>query len=71
MKPLTEKQRKLYDFIKAYYDENRITPTYEEMAKAIGVKSVSSIHVHLKSMAMRGAVEWVAGSTRSIKLLLN
>ena len=51
---LTEKQLKLFKFIKNYITKNKISPSYEEMKVAIGVKSKSNIQRKVEQLEDRG-----------------
>ena len=51
---LTEKQLKLFKFIKNYITKNKISPSYEEMKVAIGLKSKCSIFRRIQQLKDRG-----------------
>ena len=54
MSNLTIKQRKAYNYIKAFYKENGYTPTTTELAKGLGLKSVSSAHRMYGELVSKG-----------------
>ncbi len=47
---LTKKQKRVLDFINKYYFENGISPTIEEIRKALKLKAISTIHQHIKTL---------------------
>lgn len=70
MKPLTEKQQQIYDFILRYTDEHGYSPSVRDIAAASGLKSTSTVHFHLKALEEAGYVAHSAGKTRSLIALL-
>ena len=47
---LTKKQKELLDYLKDYISHNQISPSFEEMKKAINLKSKSGIHRLISSL---------------------
>ena len=45
MKGLTKKQSGIYDYIKKYIEQNKYSPSYEEIKKEIKLSSKSGIHI--------------------------
>lgn len=67
MKPLTKSQQKVYDYIKDCLTESRI-PSVREICNATGLKSTSTVHLHLKTLEERGLIERDHGMNRCIRL---
>ena len=67
---LTPKQHELLSWI-AYYMEKSggVSPSYDEMAIAIGVKSKSTINRIVESLVDRGYIRKALGKTRAITLV--
>lgn len=65
---LYKRQRQIYDFIGQYIQKNGFSPTLKEMAGAIGVSSLATIHEHLQSLEKKGVIKRTDGQTRSIEL---
>jgi SOS-response transcriptional repressor LexA len=63
---LTDKQLKLFNFIKKYIDENNMAPSYEEMKVGTGVSSKCLIFVKINQLQERGWIEKLPGKNRSI-----
>ena len=65
---LTKRQSKLLCFIESYLAEHGYTPSYQEMAAHLELRSRSNIHRLLSGLRERGAVEWRPRSARSVKI---
>jgi len=66
---LTEKQLKLFNFIKNYISENTISPSYDEMIVAVGLKSKCGIYARIKQLEQRGWLKKLPGKSRSIQVI--
>ena len=55
MKELTEKQKKVLDFIKAFHAQNAMMPTVREIATNFKL-SIGSIQQHLRGLLAKGAL---------------
>ncbi|MBU0731424.1 transcriptional repressor LexA [Patescibacteria group bacterium] len=51
---LTPKKKKILDFIEKYSEKNGYSPTLEEIAKKFKLKSLATVHQHLKEMEISG-----------------
>lgn len=67
MKPLTKSQQKVYDYIRECAQESRI-PSVREICAVTGLKSTSTVHLHLKTLEEKGLIERDKGLNRSIRL---
>ncbi|MBQ2687475.1 MAG: transcriptional repressor LexA [Clostridia bacterium] len=67
MKPLTKSQQKVYDYIRECAQESRI-PSVREICSVTGLKSTSTVHLHLKTLEEKGLIERDKGLNRSIRL---
>lgn len=54
MKPITKKQKQVFDFITTYRLENGISPTIEELRKKLKLKAVSTVHEHINALKEKG-----------------
>ncbi len=68
MKDLTPKQREIYDFILRFSEENGYPPSVREIGQAVGLKSPSTVHFHIKGLENAGALTKAAGKTRALTL---
>jgi SOS-response transcriptional repressor LexA len=66
---MTRLQRRLYDFIDAYWREHGFAPTYQIMADGIGQSSKTGIHRLVHLMAEEGYLEIRHSRYRSVKCI--
>lgn len=53
---LTEKQKRVYQFIKDYIDSFKIAPSYEEIKNHFGFKSISTVFDHVRTLEKKGVI---------------
>src|SRR5689334_13673212 len=63
-----KKQRQILDFIKQHIQSNGSAPTLRQIADAIGVSSLATVHEHLQALEEKGLIKRKAGKVRSIDL---
>ena len=68
MKPLTPKQQKIYDYILDFTAQHGYPPSVREIGSAVGLKSPSTVHFHLKGLEEAGVIVKAEGKTRAISL---
>jgi len=66
---LYKRQKQILDFINQYIQKNGLAPTLTEIAKAIGVSSLATVHEHLASMEKKGVIKRFEGSVRGIEIV--
>ncbi len=66
---LTRKQRDLLLFIHARLSEEGISPSYEEMKDALGLKSKSGVHRLIDALEERGFLKRLPHRARAIEIL--
>ena len=66
---LYKRQRQILDFIRQYIQKNDYSPTLQQIAEAIGVSSLATVHEHLSSMAKKGVIKKFEGAVRGIDVL--
>ena len=70
MAPIVYKrQGQILDFIKQYIQANGSAPTLRQIADAIGVSSLATVHEHLSTLELKGLIKRKAGKTRSIEIV--
>ena len=65
---LTIKQKKLLDYIKSYYNDKDLFPTFEEMKDNLSIKSKSGIYKLLSSLEDKGFIRKTPHKARAIEL---
>ena len=62
-------QSSVYRFIHTFYQENGFPPTVREICAALGLKSTSTVHTHLKNLAEKGLIRLNPTKQRSITII--
>ena len=65
MEKLTAKQQKIYDYIQTFSAEHGYPPSVREIGAAVGLKSPSTVHFHLKGLEEAGVIIKAEGKTRA------
>jgi repressor LexA len=68
MKILSPMRQKIMDYISKYTDENGYPPSVREICQAVGLRSPSTVHTHLKILQEAGLLAKDQGKTRAITL---
>jgi len=68
MEKLSKMQQKIYDYISACIREQGYPPSVREIGEAVGLKSPSTVHFHLKHLEEARMIEKGAGKGRAITL---
>lgn len=64
-----KRQRQILDFIKQFIQVNGGAPTLKQIAGAIGVSSLATVHEHLTTLEKKGLIRRKTGKSRSIELV--
>lgn len=68
MAKLTRKQQQIYDFILEFTAQHGYPPSVREIGSAMGLKSPSTVHFHMKGLEEAGVIIKAEGKTRAITL---
>lgn len=63
-----KRQAQILDFIKQHIQSKGSAPTLREIADAIGVSSLATVHEHLQSLVTKGLIKRKGGKVRSIEI---
>ncbi len=66
---LYRKQKQILEFIRQYIDRYGYSPTLGEIAEAIGVSSLATVHEHLQALIKKGVIKKFEGAVRGIELI--
>jgi len=66
LKPLTQRQQEIFDFIIDCIASNGAPPTRVEIAQHFGFKSANAAEDHLKALNKKGHIELRSGTSRGI-----
>ena len=68
MVELSTMQRRIYEYIVSCIQQQGYPPSVREIGEAVGLKSPSTVHFHLKHLEEAGVIEKDAGKGRAITL---
>jgi len=66
---LYKRQRQIIDYIKQYISKFGSSPTLQEIADALGVSSLATVHEHLATLVKKGVVKKYQGAVRGIEVV--
>ena len=68
MEKLSKMQKRVYEYIVQSIQDNGYAPSVREIGEALGLKSPSTVHFHVKHLEELGLIEKGAGKGRAIAL---
>lgn len=71
MREVSEKQNEIYEFLKTYTDNKGYPPSVREICEAVGLKSTSSVHGHLKRLEGKGLIRRDPTKPRALEIIDN
>jgi repressor LexA len=66
---LYKRQRQIVEFIGQFIQKNGYSPTLSEIADAIGVSSLATVHEHLQALIKKKVIKKYEGAVRGIELI--
>ena len=66
---LYRRQKQILDYVKQYIDKYGYSPTLGEIAEAMGVSSLATVHEHIGVLASKGLIRRYEGTIRGIEVL--
>lgn len=69
MTKLTARQPLILGYIRRYVTVNGYPPTIREIGDNFAMSSTNGVHCHLASLKRKGAVDWVPGACRTLRVL--
>jgi len=64
-----KRQRQILDFIKQHIESTGSAPTLRQIADALDVNSLATVHEHLQTLEQKGLIKRKHGKARAIELL--
>ena len=73
MSPVTlyKKQKQILDFISQYIQTHGCSPTLQEIADAMNLSSLATVHEHLQALEKKGIIKKYDGAVRGIEIIDN
>ena len=71
MREVNNKQNEIYEFLKTYTDNKGYPPSVREICEAVGLRSTSSVHGHLKRLEGKGLIRRDPTKPRALEIIDN
>ena len=65
---LTRRQKQVMDLIARFVDENGYSPSYDELAKGLGLASLATVHKHISALEAKSYLRRGFNQSRSIDI---
>ena len=65
---LTKRQREILDFVESFIQSSGYSPSFEEIAKFFGYRSLATVHEHLSNLERKGYIRKNYNESRSVEL---
>lgn len=71
MSPVTlyKRQKEIVDFISQYIQKNNSSPTLQEIASAMGLSSLATVHEHINTLVKKGVIKKYEGAVRGLEIV--
>jgi repressor LexA len=66
---VTRRQKEIIDFLESFVTRNGYSPSFEEIARGMGLKSLATVHKHITNLEKKGLLDRVHNRSRSIEIL--
>jgi repressor LexA len=66
---VTRRQKEILDFLESFVARNGYSPSFEEIARGMGLKSLATVHKHITNLEKKGLLDRVHNRSRSIDVL--
>ncbi len=66
---LYKRQKQILEFINLYIQKFGYSPTLQQIADAINVHSLATVHEHLEALVKKGIIRRYKGAVRGIEIL--
>ncbi len=66
---LYKRQREILDFLRQYIQKRGFSPTLQEIADALELSSLATVHEHLQALVKKGVIKRYEGAVRGLEVL--
>lgn len=66
---VTRRQREVLDFISGFVQKNSYSPSFEEIARGLDLRSLATVHKHISNLQKKGMLQRSHNRSRSIDVL--
>lgn len=67
--PLTARQRELLDYLEQFIEAHGFAPTLSEIGRHFGIRSLATVHKHLRNLECKGQIRRLANRSRAVELV--
>ena len=69
MEDVKDRQSEIFEFLKTYTENKGYPPSVREICEAVGLKSTSSVHGHLKKLEEKGLIKRDPTKPRALEIM--
>ena len=66
---VTRRQKEVLDFLESFVTRNGYSPSFEEIARGLDLKSLATVHKHITNLEKKGLLDRVHNRSRSIDVV--
>jgi repressor LexA len=66
---VTRRQKEVLDFLESFVQRNGYSPSFEEIARGLELKSLATVHKHITNLEKKGLLDRVHNRSRSIDVV--
>jgi repressor LexA len=66
---VTRRQKEVLDFLESFVHRNGYSPSFEEIARGLELKSLATVHKHITNLEKKGMLDRVHNRSRSIDVV--
>jgi len=66
---VTRRQKEVLDFISGFVQRNGYSPSFEEIARGLNLKSLATVHKHITNLQNKGLLQRAHNRSRSIDVM--
>ncbi len=67
MENLTERERKVYEYIRGVLERNGYSPSVRDIQDALGIKSTATVHSYIERLESKGYIKREQGKSRTLR----
>ena len=68
MEVLSQKEQKIYEYIRGVIRENGYAPSVRDIKLALGIKSTSTVHSYIERLETKGYIKREQGKSRTLRI---
>jgi repressor LexA len=66
---VTRRQKEVLDFLESFVARNGYSPSFEEIARGLDLKSLATVHKHITNLERKGLLDRIHNRSRSIDIV--